>query len=343
MEEPARKSSLFKCWIQSDFGCMGFNEDEFEKEEKKPISIEELRKMTLKLIKSSQAPRIAKLKITNLKTWRTYIEGMAKLMGTEVWFRLDPNGIKMMGIDPARITATELDLPAEAFDEYVVKDTIAVEVYLIGGLSTEDSRKKEAQESKASWHLEESFSLPTDLLKEMISEVNASDELVIGFGRSDLTLTFGGKKKKFVFLAMSIGEKPSPKYQWLPREATKFTAKAKVLASAVQEKLRSASGFDIWVGLDKKSFCMSSEGDTEATKLRLQKGNEALVKLEVKKPARAMFGIINLIDILRMAKPSEVITINLGVNTPIRLGFPIAEGKGRLSFFVCQKIPYPES
>jgi proliferating cell nuclear antigen len=70
----------------------------------------------------------------------------------------------------------------------------------------------------------------------------------------------------------------------------------------------------------------------------LRKGDQGLLKLDIKQPARATFNIKYLSDMTKAAGSSDVITINLGTDLPIQLDFPVAGGNGRLRFLLAPRI-----
>jgi proliferating cell nuclear antigen len=51
-----------------------------------------------------------------------------------------------------------------------------------------------------------------------------------------------------------------------------------------------------------------------------------------------MFNIKYLGDMTKAASSTDVITINLGMDLPIQLDFPVAEGKGKLRFLLAPRI-----
>lgn len=246
-----------------------------------------------------------KMRMADSKVWKTCVSAISSLID-EAAFKLTPAGIKMKAMDPSHVALVDFELPAAAFVEYNVERPAVLGVDLV-----------EMNKIMARAKAEDEFSLEYDEEKNR------------------LTLIFrGASTRRFSMPLIDIDESelPEPKLQ--------FTATADVMAGVIQDGLRDAEivGDNVKFELSEDGLSMHTESDKGATELRLRKGDPALLKLDVKQAARAMFNIKYLTDMTKAASSTDVMTINLGSNLPIQLDFPIADGKGRLRFLLAPRI-----
>ena len=170
-----------------------------------------------------------------------------------------------------------------------------------------------------------------------MSRGKAEDELIIELDEKQnrLALTFKGTSTRRLSLPLiDIRETdlPEPKLQ--------FTAAAEVVSGVIHDGLKDAElvGENVSFELSKDGLRISAESDKGSAELKLEKGDKALTKLDVKQEARAVFNIKYLSDITKSAGSNDPITINLGTNLPIQLDFPIAGGNGRLRFLLAPRV-----
>ena len=243
-------------------------------------------------------------RMPNSRAWKTCIGAMVALI-EEAAFKFSPEGVRMRAMDPSHVALIDFEMPARAFDEYEVKQPVVLGVALAE-------------------------------LNRMLARARPDDEFTMELEeeRNRLALTFKGKSTRKLSLPLvdvSEGELPEPKLE--------FTATAKLAAEAVQDGLRDAEivGDTVRFELDESTFKMLAESDRGSTELRLRKGDPALAKLDIKEPARATFNVKYLGDMMKAAKPDDLVTINLGADLPINLDFPVEE-HGRLSFLLAPRI-----
>ncbi|MCS7131651.1 MAG: proliferating cell nuclear antigen (pcna) [Hadesarchaea archaeon] len=246
-----------------------------------------------------------KIRMADSKVWKTCISAISSLID-EAAFKLTSAGIKMKAMDPSHVALVDFELPASAFVEYNVQKPVVLGVDL-----TE--------------------------MNKIMARAKAEDEFVLEFDeeKNRLTLTFkGASTRRFSMPLIDIDESelPEPKLQ--------FTATVDVMAGVIQDGLRDAEivGDNVKFELSEEGLSMYTESDKGATELKLHKGDPALLKLDVKQTARAMFNIKYLTDMTKAASSTDVMTINLGSNLPIQLDFPIADGKGKLRFLLAPRI-----
>ena len=246
-----------------------------------------------------------KIYTKNSKTWKTCVAAMANVVD-EVGLKLTPEGVKAKAMDASHVSLVDLDLPANAFDEYDVKTATVLGVNLAE-------------------------------LGRVMSRAKPDDELTIELDEQTnrLALAFkGASSRKFELPLIDIAETelPEPKLQ--------FTASATISAGQLQDALKDAelAGETVRLGLGTEGFAVTTEGDARSAEFALEKGSEGMVAHDVKQPAKAMYARANLSNIVKAAAPADTVTIQLGNNLPVQLDYPVADGKGRLRFLLAPRI-----
>jgi proliferating cell nuclear antigen len=239
------------------------------------------------------------------KVLKTCVGMMVNLI-EEAAFKFTPDGIKMKAMDPSHIALVDFELPVTAFVEYNFKQPIVLGINLLE-------------------------------MNKIISRGKAEDELILELDEKQnrLGLTFKGistRRLSLPLIDVREAELPEPKLQ--------FTATAEVLAGVIQDGLKDAEivGDNVRFELSENGLVISAESDKGTTELKLGKGDKGLAKLSIKQPARAMFNIKYLTDITKAASATDIITVNLGMDLPIQMDFPVAEGRGRLRFLLAPRI-----
>lgn len=244
-------------------------------------------------------------KMGESKVWKTCIGMMVNLI-EEAAFKFTPEGIRMKAMDPSHIALVDFELPATAFVEYKVKQPTVLGINLLE-------------------------------MYKIMSRGKAEDELILELDEEQnrMGLTFKGTSTRRLSLPL-IDVRESE----LPEPNIQFTATAEVLAGVIQDGLKDAEivGDNVRFELDNDRLLLSAESEKGTTELKLGKGDKGLMKLNVKQPARAMFNIKYLNDMTKSASSGDIMTINLGTDLPIRVDFPVADGKGILRFLLAPRI-----
>jgi len=254
---------------------------------------------------SRRVDEMVSARMADSKIWKTCVGAMVNLID-EAAFKFTPEGIKMKAMDPSHVALLDFELPASVFEEYKVKQPTTLGIGL-----TE--------------------------MNKILTRAKAEDEFILELDeeKNRLALTFKGvstRRLSLPLIDVREAELPEPKLQ--------FTATADVVAGVIQDGLKDAEivGDNVKFELSEDGFFLSAESDKGTSELKLHKGDQGLLKLNVKQPAHAMFNIKYLSDMTKAAGSSEVIVINLGTDLPIQLDLPVAEGKGKLRFLLAPRI-----
>lgn len=237
--------------------------------------------------------------------WKTCIGMMVNLV-EEAAFKFSEQGVRTRAMDPSRVALVDLEIPAEAFSEYQLKEPTVLGINLLE-------------------------------MDKVLSRGKSDDELTMELDRDGgrLNLIFRGastRKLSLPIIDVQEAELQEPK---IP-----FTAVVEVMAGVLQDGLKDAElvGETVRLEADGEEFSMSSEGDRGKTELKLRKGDQGLLKITAKQRTKATYGINYLSNMLKSAESGKGVTLSFGTDLPIQLDYPIAEGKGRLRFLLAPRI-----
>ena len=246
---------------------------------------------------------MVKAKMSDPKIWKTAISSIVTLI-EEAAFRFTPKSVSMRAMDPSHISMVDFELPAEAFDEYDVRDEVIVGVNLVD-------------------------------LDKALGRMKSSDQLILEVleDRSRLLLTFkGASTRKLGLPIIDVEEEkiPEPKIQ--------FTAEVRLLAGVLEDGLKDAEMVSDSVQMiaEKGCFIVRAEGDKGSAEMRLEEGEPSLSKLEVQRPTSAKFGLEYLLKMLKGTSSSDEVTLRLGTDLPLEMEINV--GRGRIRFFLAPRI-----
>jgi proliferating cell nuclear antigen len=115
-------------------------------------------------------------------------------------------------------------------------------------------------------------------------------------------------------------------------------AKVVVKASEISKGVRASEAVSdhLALSIDKDSFELSAEGDTDTVNLKLPKS--LLVELHAPGKFKSLFSIDYFSNMIKPVKGEDPITINLGNDNPIRVDFDIAEKHGHVTYLLAPRI-----
>ncbi|MEM2875176.1 MAG: proliferating cell nuclear antigen (pcna) [Candidatus Hadarchaeales archaeon] len=246
-----------------------------------------------------------RVKTSDSKMWKTCIGMMANLV-EEAAFNFSEKGVRTRAMDPSRVALVDLEIPREAFSEYQLNEPTVLGVNLIE-------------------------------MDRVLSRGKSDDELAMELDRDGgrLNMIFRGASTRK--LSLPIMDLPEAE---LPEPKIPFTAAVEIIAGVLQDGLKDAElvGETVRLEAGGEEFSMSSESDKGRTELKLQKGDQGLIRIAAKQQARATYGINYLSNILKSAESGKTVALNFGTDLPMQLDYPIADGRGRLRFLLAPRV-----
>ena len=133
-------------------------------------------------------------------------------------------------------------------------------------------------------------------------------------------------------LLASEEEVPTPKIT--------FNVKAKITTHGLSEAIEDAGLVSDHVRFeaDPEKLVLNAMGDLMGATITLQKGNDALLDLEVKEASKATFSLSYLSEIIKAASAtSDIATLEFSTDMPVLIDFQQTKG-GKLTFFLAPRI-----
>ena len=141
-----------------------------------------------------------------------------------------------------------------------------------------------------------------------------------------LKITIGGRRSFYLPLLDIKQNIPNiPKLE--------FLAKAEVRASFLLDSIADAAIFEA----NENEFKIKARGDNREVEAKLVRGDEDLISLEVKNPAKSMFPIDYLEKMVKASKLVDTAVVKLGNDYPMRLEFSLVD-RLDLSFILAPRI-----
>jgi proliferating cell nuclear antigen len=219
----------------------------------------------------------------------------------EAKFNVSAKGLTLRAVDPAHVAMVDLELKSSAFEEYKADDMeLGIDLDKLSGIM-----KLASAEDLVSLEYDEE-----------------SNRLIVRIGnlvrRMGLIDTAGMPDSKVPHLELP--------------------ARAIVKASELSKGVRASEAVSdhLALSIDKDSFELAAEGDTDTVNLKLPKS--LLVELHAPGKFKSLFSIDYFSNMIKPVRGEDTITINLGNDNPIRVDFDIAEKNGHVTYLLAPRI-----
>ena len=246
-----------------------------------------------------------KLKVADAKPFRDMLTSISILVD-EATFKLDPEGLKLRAMDPSRVAMIDFEWPKTAFEEYTCTEPTKMCINITELLK---------------------------LLKRAGKDENL--ELSIDEKTGKLQIRIAGKyTRNFTMPTLEASEEevPTPKIT--------FNVKIKATTDGLTQAIEDAQlvSDHVKIEADPEKVIFNASGDLMGATITLQKGNDALLDLEVKEPQKATFSLSYLTEIIKAASAtSDIATLEFSSDMPIKLDFQQAK-EGKHTFSLAPRI-----
>lgn len=216
----------------------------------------------------------------------------------EVQIQIDSEGIRLSTIDRSHITFVHLELKKELFDEYECPEP-------------------------------EKINMDTEELMKVLRRARAGDSLIITSDDTNLILTFEGEATRQFKIRLIDIEYETPQ----PREI-EYENEFEVPFSLLKDAIVDIGIFSdkIVFKVDEEKFIASSIGEF----------GDAMIEYyhdeKIKEPARSVYSLEKVKEMLRADRFSETAIVNLGNDMPLKLTLKMPNDEGELSFLLAPRI-----
>lgn len=236
------------------------------------------------------------VELSKIDVFRNLVKALSVIV-EEGCFTLGEEQMRLLAMDPSHVAMVDFELPRGAFDKYLCEGEERLSLNISEFLKFLDRIQRD--EYVRIW-------LDEDMRK-----------LVIECSK-------GGHVRQFMMplLEPSEEEVPTPKIF--------FKAHARILTQSLKRAVRDAAlvSEHVKVEISPEELKISAEGDMGSAMARWDKTAEELLELKVEERAVATFTLSYLQDIINAAAvSSEVASLELSSDMPIKLDFELPQGK----------------
>lgn len=219
----------------------------------------------------------------------------------EAKFNITAKGISLRAVDPAHVAMVDLEIKNKAFEEYKADDM--------------------------------ELGVDLDKLSGIMRLATAGDMISLDYDEeaNRLTVKIGNLVRKMGLI--DTAGMPDSKAPHL-----ELPAKIVIKASELSQGVRASEAVSdhLALSVDKDTFELFAEGDTDTVNLKLPK--DMLVELTSQGKHKSLFSIDYFANMIKPVKNDDPITIQMGTDNPIRVDFDIADKKGHVTYLLAPRI-----
>ncbi|WP_406656548.1 DNA polymerase sliding clamp [Methanolobus sp. ZRKC2] len=233
-------------------------------------------------------------------TLKSSIEALSVLVD-EARFKISPEGFTVRAVDPANVAMVSFELSSNAFDEFTADDC--------------------------------EIGMDLSKINDIFSVAGKEDKVIMELDEMSqkMSLHLGGLSYTLALLDPStIRAEPRIPQLELPAEVV-MNGKDLQRAVKAAEKISD----HMLLGVEGDAFYMEAEGDTD--RVRLDIPRDQLIDLK-SGDARSLFSLDYLSDIVKPASKSNEVTVEIGKDFPVKVGFTIANGSGKIGYLLAPRI-----
>ncbi|MBC7100626.1 proliferating cell nuclear antigen (pcna) [Methanothermobacter tenebrarum] len=220
----------------------------------------------------------------------------------EVQIQVDSEGMRLDALDRSHITFVHLELHKELFDEYECPEP-------------------------------EKINVDTEELMKVLRRARAGDRLIITSDDTNLILTFEGEATRQFKIRLIDIEYETPQPPEIGYE-NEFEVPFSLLKDAIADI--DIFSDKITFKVDEEKFIVSSTGEFGDAMIEYYHGEK------IKEPARSVYSLDKIKEMLKADRFSETAIINLGNDMPLKLTLKMPNDEGELSFLLAPRLEAEE-
>lgn len=219
-------------------------------------------------------------------------------------FKVDKNGLSLIAADRAMVAVIDFKMPATIFDKFEVDKEQSIAVNITNFVS-------------------------------VLKRVAPNEKLELELKDNKLEIVMkNSSTRKFTVPLLDITQEEIP-----PINQLEFNAKAKIKAAILKNGIDDAEivSDSIIFEATKDSFNMSASGDISSAELTLEKGNDALLDLNVTGAVRARYPLDYLKKMVKASKLADDVNLRWSKDYPMRMDFSSVD-KVSLGFVLAPRV-----
>jgi len=239
---------------------------------------------------------VFEIELSRIDTFRNLVKALSVIVD-EGTFNIDEAQMKLLAMDPSHVAMVDFELPNEFFDKYTCDG-------------------------------ENRLTLNIGEFLKFIDRVDKDENVKIKLDEENARLTIhckrGGHTRRF---SMPILE---PLDDEVPQPKIFFKASSRILTQSLRRAIRDSTlvSEHVKVEVAGEVFKVSATGDMGSAQSEWEKDSDELLELKMEEDASATFTLSYLQDIVNaVAASSEVATLELSTDMPIKMDFELPQGR----------------
>jgi len=237
---------------------------------------------------------LAEFRYPDAKNFREFVESLSKILD-EARFEVTEDGVRVVGMDPAKVAYMEIRMPAESFTEYRVEP--GEEIYMGVNLETLANILKKGKKGETIL-----FRVTHDRIFIEIDSIIVKRFLIPNL---EVILDVPGE----IRLEHDV-------------EATVLSDVVKKAISDI-EVVGDVAEFE---AVDDRLIIRAKGGSRARAETVLAEGSSALLFLEIRNPATSLYDVAYLKNVLNLTKVADTVEIKFSSGKPLELVFRSPEG-----------------
>ncbi len=222
---------------------------------------------------------------------------------TEATFSISKDGLKLVAMDPSNISMVILDILPSTFTTYTVGE-------------------------------KEEVTMNLDGLRQALRRVRAGETVTLTTDKNKFLINISGKSTRKFYLPLlekEGGEKQVPSLE--------FTASVELDAKEFREFVEDAgiAGDAVTFDASSDKFGFSSGEVGNKVNIELTKGSDAMIKINVKEPVKAIYSVEYLKKMAKSSGLADTVSLQFSADYPLRLDFK-SVNKLQMSFILAPRI-----
>ena len=222
----------------------------------------------------------------------------------EASFKITPNGVEMVAMDPANVAMVIFKLLSSCFTEYEVKDKASLAINL-------------------------------NNLKQILKRAGSSDVLTLELDKDNkLKIQIKGSTTRTFSLPIIELEEREQKVPELS-----FAASIKMPSSMLNDAIEDADivAESVTFEAEPKKLNILADGDLSKAKIEIREGDNVKIVTESDDKIRAKYSIEYLKKMMGGSKLSDEVTVQLNKDYPLKLDYKCVD-KVSLSFILAPRV-----
>jgi len=243
-----------------------------------------------------------KLTLSEAKYFKDSIAIISELVN-EATFKIKPEGLEMIAMDPANVAMVSFKLLSSCFSEYKIDKATNISINL-------------------------------NNLKQILRRAKPEDVLTLSLGEGKLEITLkSGTTRKFSLPLIDIDEKEKK------RPDLKFPISIKTASWILNDAIEDVGivGESVSFSANPEKMMILAEGDLSKAEIEIMPDDKTRIDADTKDDIKAKYSVEYLKKMVAGSKIADDVTIQFDKNYPLHLEFKAVD-KVLLSFILAPRV-----